>query len=346
MSSLRPVGRSAATLDKDRASLCSFTFADGRRCRTPRQSGHLQFCCFHARKQAQTQAAEEIGRDASYFFSGRYLSACDLNAALGRVFAATAQGHIKPKTAATLAYLAQVMVQCIQISQHEYAEAFGGDGWRRSVSSSVNDNSDYLYPPQPEQPQNLASQPVTPTPPAAPPPPAPSPHTPMPPTRTEFVQHVVAGRNLSRHGRETGENVEAARNSSRVPQASRGSSPQPVSVAPNPAPQVHPDAGTAAIAPPSPRSGSAHSPASATQPAPSSQLPTAPPTSSAIQSSAAAQQSSQQAREPLRPVAAKPSAPRSETPQRSGPQTGPSGAPVLAPLPLRKPGPPPGFRSS
>ncbi len=30
MGSLRPVGRSAATLDKDRVSLCRFTFADGR----------------------------------------------------------------------------------------------------------------------------------------------------------------------------------------------------------------------------------------------------------------------------------------------------------------------------
>jgi hypothetical protein len=29
MSSLRPVGRSAATLDKDRVSACRFTFADG-----------------------------------------------------------------------------------------------------------------------------------------------------------------------------------------------------------------------------------------------------------------------------------------------------------------------------
>lgn len=96
---------------QDRASLCSFTFADGRRCRTPRQSGDLQFRSFHARKQAQAQAAEDIGSDASYFFSGRYLSACDLNAALGRVFAATAQGHVKPKTASSLAYLAQVMVQ-------------------------------------------------------------------------------------------------------------------------------------------------------------------------------------------------------------------------------------------
>ena len=181
---------------QDRASLCSFTFADGRRCRSPRQSGHLQYCCDHARKQAQAQAAEDIGRDAGYFFSGRYLSACDLNAALGRVFAATAQGHVKPKLASALAYLAQVMVQCIQISQQEYAGAFGGDGWRGSIKSSVNSNSDYLNPPEPEQPSAPVGAGFSPSPassPAAPPSSAPSPQAPMPPTRTEFVQQVLAG---------------------------------------------------------------------------------------------------------------------------------------------------------
>jgi len=38
MASLRPAARSAATLDKDRVSLCRFTVADGRQCRTPRAS--------------------------------------------------------------------------------------------------------------------------------------------------------------------------------------------------------------------------------------------------------------------------------------------------------------------
>src|SRR5260370_4566142 len=141
MSCLRPEGREF---------LGGFPFADGRQCLTTRQSGHLQFCYFHARKQAQAQAAEDIGRDISYFFSGRYLSACDLNAALGRLFAATAQGHIKRKTAGTLAYLAQVLVQCIRLTENQYAEAFGRDGWRRTISSSVNSNSDCLNQPQPD----------------------------------------------------------------------------------------------------------------------------------------------------------------------------------------------------
>jgi len=44
MSSIRP---------QDRASLCTFTFADGRRCRMPLSSRHPRLCFDHARKKAK-----------------------------------------------------------------------------------------------------------------------------------------------------------------------------------------------------------------------------------------------------------------------------------------------------
>jgi hypothetical protein len=72
MSSLRPVGRSAAASKNDRKSLCRFTFADGRQCRTPRSPDHPHFCLDHARKDAQARAAGELAGDLSYFFSGEY----------------------------------------------------------------------------------------------------------------------------------------------------------------------------------------------------------------------------------------------------------------------------------
>jgi hypothetical protein len=149
------VDRFAVTLEKDcravtgkknRANLCSFTFADGRCCRTPRQSAHPHFCYFHARKEAQAQAAEQLGSDISYFFSGRYLSACDLSAALGHLFAAAAQGHVKPKTASTLAYPAQTLLQTIQVAQHEYISTYGAQSWRQAVHSSVKHNSEHNHP--------------------------------------------------------------------------------------------------------------------------------------------------------------------------------------------------------
>jgi hypothetical protein len=123
---------------EDRVSLCTFTFADGRRCRTPRHSGHPQLCYFHARKEAQALAAVQAGRDISVCLSsGRYLSACNLSIALGRLFSAVAQGHIKPKTAKTLAYLGQTLLQTIRVAQHEYINAFDTDAWRSAVRSSL-----------------------------------------------------------------------------------------------------------------------------------------------------------------------------------------------------------------
>src|SRR5258706_1370356 len=96
----------------DRASLCSFTFADGRHCRTPR-AAHPYLCAFHARKDAQALAGEKAGKDIAYHLSGSYVSACDLSSALGRLFSAVAQGQMKPKTASTLPYLGQTLVQTL-----------------------------------------------------------------------------------------------------------------------------------------------------------------------------------------------------------------------------------------
>jgi hypothetical protein len=53
----------SANRSNDRSSLCSFSFADGRRCRTPRCSTHPHLCYFHARKEAQALAAQQMGRD-------------------------------------------------------------------------------------------------------------------------------------------------------------------------------------------------------------------------------------------------------------------------------------------
>ncbi len=71
MSSLRPVGRSAAARKNDRKSLCRFTFADGRQCRTPRSPGHLYFCSDHARKDSQSRAADKTRQQTILFLLRR-----------------------------------------------------------------------------------------------------------------------------------------------------------------------------------------------------------------------------------------------------------------------------------
>ncbi len=113
MSSIRP---------QDRASLCTFTFADGRRCRTPLFSSHPRLCFDHARKEAQAQAhAPDPPRaDQSFFFTGERVSARDLSALIADLLPAVAHGQCKTKTASTLALLSRTMVLTLQLSQHEF----------------------------------------------------------------------------------------------------------------------------------------------------------------------------------------------------------------------------------
>src|SRR5260370_146838 len=135
----------------DRASLCSFTFADGRQCRTPR-AAHPYLCAFHARKAAQTLAGEAAGKDIAYHLSGSFVSACDLSSALGRLFSAVAQGQVKPKTASTLAYLGQTLVQILPLAQDEYINAYDTDTWRETIRTSHEQSAKHTEEADPESP--------------------------------------------------------------------------------------------------------------------------------------------------------------------------------------------------
>src|SRR6266481_5144709 len=165
----RQVDRSAVTRENDRSSLCSFTFADGRRCRTPCRDGHSHLCAFHARKEAQALAGEQAGEDIAYHLSGSYVSACDLSSALGRLFSAVAQGQVKPKTASTLAYLGQTLVQTLHRAQGEYINAFGTNYWRETIRTSHKQSVNHTSPDPPSPRPQPAPSPA-PTPPSDPPP--------------------------------------------------------------------------------------------------------------------------------------------------------------------------------
>src|SRR5713226_2529504 len=145
MSSLRP---------QDPKSLCRFTFADGRQCRTPRSPDHPHFCSDHARTDSQACAADKLARELSYFFSGQYLCACDLGAALGRLLPAVVRGDIEPRSTRILAYPSQTLAQTIHLAEHEYINALGTDSWRKAVRNSVRHNCDHCRPAPPRHPNH------------------------------------------------------------------------------------------------------------------------------------------------------------------------------------------------
>ena len=269
MSTNRSIGRTASTSKKDRSTnLRSFTFADGRQCRTPRCSGHLYLCYFHAQKEAQSLAAKQAGKDISTFFFANLLTACDLSAAMAQLFTAVAQGQVKPKVASTLAYLSQTMLQSIPIAQHEYCEAFGTEPWRRAVRSSFTPSAPTPQP-APKPPASAAAPTTDPASPTALQPSAQpdlSPHTPLPPTSTEFAQQVLAGRNSSRP------EISTQSRPGREPGSSASSSSSTSSTAPQPPVNCHSERSEEPAASPSSNSPLPQ----ALQPAPSS--PSTPPT--------------------------------------------------------------------
>src|SRR5277367_5790343 len=160
MSSLSP---------KDRVSLCIFSYADGRRCRTPRIASHPHFCYDHAQKESRAATADKLAKDLSAFFSAH-----DVSTALARLIPAVVRGDIKPRTARTVAYMAQTLLQSIHLAQSEFKDAFGPDALRKSVRSGITSNHDRLFPPD-SQPQPYAdpatatlAATITPTQPASP----------------------------------------------------------------------------------------------------------------------------------------------------------------------------------
>jgi hypothetical protein len=302
MSTNRSVGRITATQEngrparkskKDRSpNLCVFAFADGRQCRMPRCSGHLHYCYFHAQKEAESLAAQQVGQDISRFLPTKLLTACDLGVALSRTFCAVARGDLKPKVASTLGYLAQTMLQSIPIAQHEYIESFNTHMWHNAVRFSFRlDDPPRTPAPQPA-PQPPAPASPEPTPveaeqnlsrpgrepgssscsssPAPQPSvqPDPKPHTPLPPTSTEFFQQVMAGRNSSR-------SEPPARPESQIPATSESET----RIRPGPGPEPNSSDSSSSctsLAPPQPSAQLAPKPPA---PAPAS-APTAKPASS------------------------------------------------------------------
>jgi len=132
---------------KDRVSLCRYTFSDHRQCRTPRSPHHPHFCFYHARLESQSAASARLADDIEYFFSGEYISANDLSAVLARILPAIIRGDIKPRLAKTIVYLAQTLNQTIQLAQHEYINAFGTNGWRDVIHNGVIQNFKRDNPP-------------------------------------------------------------------------------------------------------------------------------------------------------------------------------------------------------
>jgi hypothetical protein len=143
------------SISQDRPCTCAFFFADGRRCQLPPSADDMGLCYFHAKKFRDRLTAEEAGRQISQFLETDILTACDLSSTFASLFSATAQGYIKPKTAATLTYLGRLMLQTQKLAKQEFLESFD-DRWPKIVEEAPAFN-----PLEPEPtPASAATQPT------------------------------------------------------------------------------------------------------------------------------------------------------------------------------------------
>jgi hypothetical protein len=141
---------------KDRTDLCHFAFADGRRCTMPQAPGSESgLCYFHHQQYADRLDQRFAGEQISLCLDPGINTACDLSAALTKLFRATALGYIKPKTCSTLTYLANLMLQTQLLARQEYESAFE-QPWPDVVYDSIcfkKERGEYTPPSTSHSPQ-------------------------------------------------------------------------------------------------------------------------------------------------------------------------------------------------
>lgn len=124
---------------------CAFETSDGRRCRLPRSATHASLCVFHSREEQQLVESQKIGAELAATISGDFLTATDINYALGKVFTAAAQNRIPVRTAHTLAYLGQLLLMSLPAVKREFDFRYRFEQWTNMLDRAVR-----LSPPPPE----------------------------------------------------------------------------------------------------------------------------------------------------------------------------------------------------
>ena len=97
---------------------CQFTFADGRQCRMFRMPKHPEYCIHHWHQEEESIPRQNLGLEL-LGAGDRILTTADVNRALGRLFRLVAEGHVSPRTAATLAFIGQQLTFIVSVMQRE-----------------------------------------------------------------------------------------------------------------------------------------------------------------------------------------------------------------------------------
>ena len=117
-------------------NLCQFRFSDGRRCRMLRHVNHRRLCVFHARAEAQALEAQRLGTELAQTMSGDFMSATDINFAMGRLYTAVAQERIPIRSANTLARIGRIMLATVPTVHKEFPFTYTFDQWNNMLGAT------------------------------------------------------------------------------------------------------------------------------------------------------------------------------------------------------------------
>ena len=118
------------------ADLCQFPFQDGRRCRMLRHPNHSCLCIFHARAEGQRFETERLGVELGETLTGDFLSATDINHAMGRLYVAVAQDRIPIRNANTLARIGSTLLRSVDRVKTEFTFKYSFDQWNTMLRNA------------------------------------------------------------------------------------------------------------------------------------------------------------------------------------------------------------------
>jgi hypothetical protein len=122
----------------DRASLCAFTFRDGRQCRMLRPSADSEYCFDHQRKLRHLHESDQVAAEICAPIAGDFVPSTAVAQSLARVFRAVAEGRIEPQTASALARVGSALLKSLDGATQEFKHCYNDTHWRKQVRKHYN----------------------------------------------------------------------------------------------------------------------------------------------------------------------------------------------------------------
>lgn len=118
---------------------CSYSTSDKRRCTMLLHPSHPTLCLFHARQERLLLESQRVGNELKSI-SGEFRTTTDINHALGKLWEMLAHDRIPRKRAATLAYIAALLLPTVSRVRSETQDV-DFDEWKRILRRA--------FPPRP-----------------------------------------------------------------------------------------------------------------------------------------------------------------------------------------------------